>query len=130
MTRRKNIQTLAAIGAAGAAVPAAAAGSAIQLHVDLEVNPAKEADLAATYQKVFQPAIRKQPGFVDVKLLKFREAKSGKGPGVFRYRLLISFQTEDQRVKWVASAEHQKVWPQMEACLTGTKYTATLYDLV
>ena len=103
--------------------------TAIQLHVDLEVDPQKEATLAATFKKTFEPTIRKQPGFVDVKLLKFRKAMAGAGPGKFNYRLLISFQTEEQRVKWVASAEHQRVWPEMEKNLTGQKYVPWLYDV-
>jgi len=104
--------------------------TAIQLHVDLEVDPQKEATLAATFKKTFEPIIRKQPGFVDVKLLKFRKAMAGAGPGKFNYRLLIGFQTEEHRMQWVASAEHQRVWPAMEKNLTGQKYMPWLYDVV
>ena len=112
-----------------AALPAAAASNPIQLHVDLEVDPAKEKDLVANFQKTFQPTIRKQPGFVEVKLLKFRKAMAGAGPAKSTYRLLISFQTEEQRVTWVASDDHQKAWPTIERNLTGAKFTAWLYDI-
>jgi len=129
MNRRKSIQTLAAASAA-AMLPVEAAMTAIQLHVELEVDPKKEATLASTFKKTFEPTIRKQAGFVDVKLLKFRKAMAGAGPGKFNYRLLISFQTEDLRLKWVASADHQRVWPEMEKNLTGQKYLPWLYDVV
>jgi heme-degrading monooxygenase HmoA len=94
----------------------------IQLHVDLEVDPAKEAELLKNFRTIFRPAISKQPGFVDVKLLKTRNAPT-------RYRLLISFQTEEQRQKWVAADDHQRAWPTIERTLTGKKFAATLYEI-
>ena len=118
-----------------AATSASQAGSAatsppIQLHVDLEVEPAKAKDIAATFEKTFQPAIRKQPGFVDVKLLKLRSALQGQAPTNMTYRLLISFQTEEQRKTWVATDLHQKVWPAMEKHVKAAKYNILLYDVV
>jgi hypothetical protein len=41
---------------------------------------------------------------------------------------VISFETEEQRVAWVATADHQRVWPQMEKNLKGVKFTAALWD--
>ena len=90
----------------------------IELHVDLEVDPAKADALVDTFHRVFEPTIRKQPGFVSVALLR---APSG-------YRLVISFETEEQRKTWVGTADHQRVWPQMEANLTGSKFAAMLWQ--
>lgn len=96
----------------------------MMLHVDLIVEPSQEAALKEVYEKTFRPTIRKQPGFVDVRLQKFRIAHvGGNAP---RYKLLISFQTEQQRETWVASADHQRVWPQMEKHSKLT--TAFVYD--
>ena len=92
----------------------------IELHVDLEVDPAKENDLVATFHKVFQPTISRQPGFVSVTLLKARAAGA--------YRLVISFQTEEQRKTWVGTEDHQRVWPQMEANLRGAKFSGMLWQ--
>lgn len=100
----------------------------IQLHVDLEVDPAKEAEILKNYKDVFRPTISKQPGFVDVKLLKLRSTPKGDPPKT-RYRLLISFQTEEQRLKWVASDDHQRAWPTIENNLVGKKFGAVLYDI-
>lgn len=133
MNRRRSLKTLVAAAAAAGTTVAAAAPPAvnpIQLHVDLEVDPSKAAALEANYKKVFRPTISKQPGFVDVRLLKFRKAMKGDGPQTSFYRLLISFQTEEQRVTWVASADHQKAWPTIEGQLKGVKFGAWLYDIV
>jgi heme-degrading monooxygenase HmoA len=84
----------------------------MMLHVDLAVEPSHDAALKETFEKTFRPTIRKQPGFADVRLQKFRIARAGENAA--RYKLLISFQTEEQRLAWVASDDHQRVWPQME----------------
>ena len=127
MNRRQHLLALAA--AAAALRPAAAAASPIQLHVDLEVDPARESELASTFRDRFRPAIRKQPGFVEVKLLKLQAAVAGAAPARSKYRLLIAFASEEQRKKWVATPLHQEVWPAIERTLTGAKYTALLYEV-
>ncbi len=129
MNRRKSLA--AALAAMSAPVlGAAGTGKAIQLHVDLEVTPGKEATLETNFRKVFEPTISRQPGFVEVKLMKFRKAMMGKEMPGFSYRLLISFRTEEQRLTWVATADHQKAWPTLEAQLKGAKLVVLLYDLV
>lgn len=128
MNRRQHLLVLAAVPAALRS--AAAGASPIQLHVDLEVDPARESDLVTSYRDVFRPAIRKQPGFVDVKLLRLEAAVAGAAPARSKYRLLISFESEEQRKKWVATLTHQKVWPAIERTLVGSKYTALLYEVV
>ncbi len=100
----------------------------IQLHVDLDVAPGKEAELVKNFKSVFRPAISKQPGFVDVKLLKLRTTPMGDAPKT-KYRLIISFQTEEQRTTWVATADHQRAWPSIENLLVGKKFGAVLYDI-
>jgi heme-degrading monooxygenase HmoA len=127
MNRRAYLKTVAAAGLAGA-LEARGAGKPIQLQCDLEVAPGKGQALEAAFQKTFSPVIRKQPGFVDVKLLKLRHAVVGEPPTKATYKLLISFQTEEQRLAWVATDDHQRVWPAMEKNLT--KFNAILYDQV
>lgn len=129
MNRRNYLKTIAAAGAASA-LPARAAHEPIQLHVDLDVDPAQEKEMVSNYHKVFHPVITKQPGFVDVKLLKLRSAVAGQAPPNAAYRLLISFQSEEQRKTWVDTAAHKRVWPSIEKTLKGSKYGAVLYDVV
>ena len=93
-------------------------------------DPAKEKELTSNFEKIFRPTISKQPGFVEVKLMKLRSVPVGKPSGSWNYRLLVSFQNEDQRLKWVAHDEHQRVWPTIEKTLKGAKFGAVLYDLV
>ena len=129
MNRRTSLTTIAAATLA-AAIPSSAAITGIQLHVDLNVDPAKEKELLKNFTTVFQPTIKKQPGFTDVKLMKLRMVAKGAGPANTNYRLLICFQTEEQRVKWVASDDHQRVWPSIDKNLRGDKLSAVLFDLV
>lgn len=111
----------AAIGVA-AMISEGAMAEPIQLHVDLEVDPAKEQNLVKTFKEIFRPTISKQPGFVEVRLLKSHATPA-------QWRLLISFQTEEQRKTWVAHDDHQRVWPEMEKNLTGKKFSAVLFDI-
>ncbi len=76
----------------------------------------------------FRPAAAKQPGFVNVTMLKLRTALQGRPPSGANYRFVISFQTEELRQKWVASADHQRVWPLIEKTLSSKDYTIILYD--
>ena len=115
MNRRAYLKTVA--GAAAAPALMAAGSQPIQLHVDLNVDPAREAELLTNYRTKFRPTISKQPGFVEVKLMKLDSAPAGKAPANTNYRLLISFQTEAQRQAWVATADHQKVWPTIQQTL-------------
>jgi heme-degrading monooxygenase HmoA len=100
---------------------AKAANKFIQLHVDMVVLPGRESEMVSNFKKVFTPVISKQPGFVAVWLLKLRSALAGEVPGDAQYRLLISFKTEKQRLAWVATDEHQEVWPSIANTLDGFK---------
>ncbi len=129
MNRRSYLKVLGA-SAAAFSLPAAAAAMPIQLHLDMEVDPAKEKEMLTNYRTKFHPAIVKQPGFVEVKLMKLRKEMAGKAPANCNYHLIISFQTEEQRVAWTKTDTHQKVWPTIEGTLKGQKYIALLYDVV
>ena len=126
MNRRTSLQVIAA--ATVATHGESAMAEPIQLHVDLEVDPAKEAVLVKNFKDVFRPTISKQPGFVEVKLLKMRSAPAGEAPKT-KWRLLISFQTEEQRLTWVAADDHQRAWPTIEQNLISKKFSAVLYDV-
>lgn len=104
---------------------------AIQLHVDLEVDQEKEQSLVFNFHTTFMPAMSRQPGFVEVKLMKLRKAMKGNVAGNATHRLLISFRTEEDRLAWVATDAHQKVWPTIAGNLKGgTTVSAMLYDVI
>ena len=90
------------------------------LHVDLVPKSGAESVLEETYHGTFGPAIRQQPGFRSVTLL--RPAESGS------WRLDIEFEREDQRVAWTETALHQEVWGAMESQLAS--YQPVLFQEV
>ena len=97
-----------------------AATKAAELHVDLDVNPASEKELISNFRRIFEPAISKQPGFVAVKLLKLRSVVAGQMPTI-NYRLILSFQSEAQRLAWTVTADHQRAWPALEKTLHANR---------
>jgi hypothetical protein len=130
MKRRTYLKALLAAGAASSALPAADAARPIQLHVDLSVDPAKEKEMLKNFETIFRPAASKQPGYIDVKMLKLRSAVMGKAPAGVNYRFNLTFQSEELRQKWIASATHQKVWPTIENLLSTKDYTVLLFDVI
>ena|SRR5437868_4146675 len=127
MKRRTYLKTM--LAGAGAAAMAADSQHPIELHVDLSVDPAKEKDMLHHFETVFRPAAVKQPGYIDVKLLKLRSTLQGKAPEGVNYRFKLIYQSEELRQKWVASATHKKVWPPMENMLRSKDYTVMLFDV-
>ncbi len=132
MKRRAYLKTLLA---AGAAVPVAAQKAApknpIVLYVDMQVAPAKEADLLRMFHNDFLPTAKKHEGFIDLKIVKLRTALQGAAPAGMNYRFQLTFASEELRQKWIASPDHARVWPPMEATMLDTKkYTVLLCDAV
>ncbi len=129
MKRRTYLKTMLALSAVSSGVQAADTAHPIQLHVDLTVDPAKEREMLKNFETIFRPAASKQPGYIDVKLLKLRSTLMGKAPAGINYRFALTFQSEELRQKWVASDVHQKVWPTIENMLSTKNYTVMLFDV-
>jgi hypothetical protein len=123
------LKTLLVAGSVSAAAHGAEASRPIQLHVDLSVDPAKEKEMLKNFKTIFRPAASKQPGYIDVKMLKLRSTLMGKAPAGVNYRFALTFQSEELRQKWVASDTHQKVWPTIEDTLSTKDYTVMLFDV-
>src|SRR5580704_10825824 len=99
MKRRAYLKTmLVGAGAMGAA--AQNKDHPIQLHVDLSVDPAKEQEMLHNFHTIFRPAASKQPGFIDVKMLKLRSVLAGAAPAGANYRFELTFASEDRRQAW------------------------------
>ena len=131
MKRRAYLQTMLAGAALGVAssVAEGATEQPVQLHVDLSVDPAKEKEMLHNFHTIFHPAAKKQPGFIDVKMIKLRSALMGTAPEGMNYRFVLTFQSEDLRKKWVATETHQKVWPTIENTLKSKDYRVLLFDI-
>ena len=129
MKRRTCLKTMLAAGASAAGAMGASPGNPIQIHVDLEVDPAKEKEMLHNFKTIFRPEAVKHPGYIDVKMLKLRTALQGSGPAGVNYRFSLTYRSEELRQKWVASPEHQKVWPTIENTLSSKNYTVLLFDM-
>lgn len=80
----------------------------IELHIYLEPFEGKEKALESLYLGKYVPGIEIQQGFLRTTLLKKRDA-------LREYQIDIAFDTENSRLKWVDSREHQAIWPKMTA---------------
>ena len=129
MKRRTYLKTMLAASTALPAAQAADPAHPIQLHVDLTVDPAKEKVMLKNFETIFRPAASKQPGYIDVKMLKLRSTLVGKAPAGVNYRFALTFQSEELRQKWIASDVHQRVWPTIENTLSTKDYTVMLFNV-
>lgn len=128
MKRRTMLQTVLAGAAVTASAPAQSQPRPILLYVDLSVDPKKEKAMLRHFDTVFRPAAAKQPGYIDVKMLKFRSTIMGKPPAGVNYRFALTFQSEELRQKWIKTDVHQQVWPPIEEMLTTKDYSVHLFD--
>lgn len=127
MNRRKYLKVMLAGAGTTGAGPAAKVRQPIVLEVDLTVDPARSEEMLKNFRTIFKPAAAKQPGYVAVKILKLRQAIQGGAPTA-NYRFVLTYESEELRQNWVASATHQKVWPTIENTLRSKDYTVLLYD--
>lgn len=81
------------------------------------------------FDKRFLPNIRKAPGFIDAKLLKFRRANIGKAPERYNYRLVQTFDSEENREKWTHAEAHKVAWHEALEAYVKTPFIAYLYDI-
>ena len=135
MKRRTCLKAMLA-AAGGAVLPAVALADPqpggerpIQLHADLAVDPAKEQQMLALFTEKFRPAAAQQPGFIDVRMLKLKSALRGVAPPGANYQFVLTFASEAQRQKWVATDIHKQLWPAIEDTLADKNYSRLLYEV-
>jgi hypothetical protein len=102
----------------------------IQVHVDIAVDPAKEQEMVRHFQTVFRPAATKFQGYLDVRLLKLLAVPVGVPPADLTYRFALTYENEELRQKWVASAIHQDVWGTIENMMSNRNYTVILFEVI
>ena len=83
------ITTRAAVGAVVA--PIVSTSHPIELHLDLAVAPDKEQELLHIFNANFKPAASKQPGYIDMKLLKLTSTLRGPAPVDSNYQFVLTF---------------------------------------
>jgi heme-degrading monooxygenase HmoA len=135
MKRRTCLKAMLA-AAGGAVIPGVAVADPqpggerpIQLHADLAVDPAKEQQMLSLFTEKFRPAAAQQPGFIDARMLKLKSALRGVAPPGANYQFVLTFASEAQRQKWVATDIHKQLWPAIEDTLADKNYSRLLYEV-
>jgi hypothetical protein len=138
MNRRRWLKSLAwlAAGSTTAAYPVARAANGeknpIVLYCDLAIDPAREQEMLDAYHNHFKPIAQKHRGYVDLKMLKLRKVIQG-GPApakTINYRFQLTYESEELRQQWIASADHAKYWPMIENTVADKGYLVLLTDAV
>lgn len=140
MNRRHWLKSLAWLtaGSAAASSLARAANTAadakkpIVLYCDLAVDPAREQEMLDAYHNHFKPVAQKHRGYIDLKMLKLRKVIQG-GPAPAKsinYRFQLTYESEELRQQWIASADHAKYWPMIENTVVDKGYLVLLTDAV
>jgi len=98
----------------------------------MDVAPAREREMLNLFHNQFVPEGVKHEGYIRVKMLKRRAILQGTAPAAHNYRFELEFESEELRQKWIASPEHARVWPPVEATMTTPppNYPVVLYDEV
>ena len=102
----------------------------IQLHGDLVITPAREAEAIRYFETVYRPAASRFEGYIDLRLLKLQAALAGSAPAGINDRFSITFTSEALRQKWVASDLHPEVWGTLETFLTRREYDFLLFEVI
>jgi heme-degrading monooxygenase HmoA len=125
----KAMLTLASGVATSAFAESPATDRPIQLHADFAVDPAKEQQMLVFFNEKFRPAAARQPGFIDMRLLKLKSVLRGSPPAGTNYQFVLTFSSEALRQQWIATDLHKQLWPSMEECLTDKNYSRLLYEV-
>ena len=127
ITRRACLSAMTVSTLTLSEAEAAPSARPIQLHCDLAVDPHREQEMLDNFEKIFRPVARKQPGFIDLKMLKLKDAIRGAAP--LKYRFELTMASEEMRQKWINTPEHAKAWPTIENTLTDKNFSIIVFDV-
>ena len=105
---------------------------AMVLQMDFVVAKENAEAFEKMYYSVYVPAMTVQQGYLGSKLLRLFPEDVSKlieaEPTTYNYQIQISFDTEENRKKWVASSQHQIAWPSATALAKQYKWRG--YDVM
>ena len=105
---------------------------AMVLQMDFVVSRENAEAFEKMYYSVYVPAMTVQQGYLGSKLLRLFGENLSKEiqaePTTYNYQIQISFDTEENRRKWVASTQHQIAWPSATALAKEYKWRG--YDVM
>jgi mannose-6-phosphate isomerase-like protein (cupin superfamily) len=88
---------------------------AMALQMDFIVTKENAEAFEKMYYSIYVPAMTVQQGYLSSKLLRLYPENLSKEiqaeATTYNYQIQISFDTEENRRKWVASSQHQIAWP-------------------
>lgn len=119
-------------GAAAATPTQSGKPKAMLLQMDFVVAKENAEAFEKMYTSVYAPALSVQPGYLESKLLRIFPAeveKAIQGEATdYNYQLFLSFDTEENRMKWVKSKEHDIAWPAASKLAKSYKWRG--YDVI
>jgi len=105
---------------------------AMALQMDFIVPKENAAAFEKIYYSVYVPAMTVQKGYLSSKLLRLYSEEQAKTieaePTTYNYQIQISFDTEENRRKWVASEQHKIAWPAASGLAKEFKWRG--YDVM
>jgi len=105
---------------------------AMALQMDFIVPKENAAAFEKIYYSVYVPAMTVQQGYLSSKLLRLFSEDVAKTiqaePTAYNYQIQISFDTEENRRKWVASEQHKIAWPAASGLVKEFKWRG--YDVM
>jgi mannose-6-phosphate isomerase-like protein (cupin superfamily) len=108
------------------------APKAMVLQMDFVVEKANAEAFEKMYHSIYVPAMKVQQGYLGSKLLRLYGTDLSKEieaePTTYNYQIQISFDTEANRRKWVASSQHQIAWPAATSLVKEYKWRG--YDVM
>ena len=112
--------------------PAPSASGGMLLQIYFEVAADKTEAFEKMYADVYVPALRKQEGYIRSDLIRLFAKDAAKkiqaAPTAYNYQIELVFDSEENRVKWVASPEHQVAWPAASGLVRNAVWRG--FDLV
>jgi heme-degrading monooxygenase HmoA len=104
----------------------------ILFQIYFEVADEKCGEFEKAYAEVFEPALRRQPGFLESKLLRVypaaRIAEIEGAPTEHNYQFNFVFDTEESRRRWAVCKDHDVAWSKVSAIARRAVWRG--YDLV
>lgn len=93
----------------------------IERHVTFHVNAGAEADFEALFVDQYRPAMSRQPGFVEVELLRSNDDPQA-------LRMVIRFDSAEEAATWRDSADHAALMPVIQRLYSTTD--VEVFDVV
>ncbi|EMS34367.1 hypothetical protein C943_03586 [Mariniradius saccharolyticus AK6] len=108
------------------------APKAMVLQMEFVVDKENAKAFEEMYYSIYVPAMVVQQGYLGSKLLRLFPENLSKEiqaePTTYNYQIMISFDTEENRRKWVASKQHDIAWPAASGLAKEFKWKG--YDVM